>query len=101
MIALIFLVLNLLAAAFKSKSRLEPENAKLRQQLIVLQRKVRGRVQFDNGDCLFLVQLYRWFPSVIEAMLIIRPQNVGTLLSFGQITDTDCRDVIDAKGGRC
>ena len=73
MIAWISLVLNLLAAFLKSKSRLEAENAALRQQLIVLQRKVRGRIQFDNGDRLFFVRLYRWFPSVREAMLIIRP----------------------------
>jgi hypothetical protein len=26
----------------------------------VLQRKVRGRIEFDNGDRLFFVQLYRW-----------------------------------------
>ena len=60
MIARISLVLNLLAAFFKSKSRLEAENAALRLQLIVLQRKVRGRIQLDNGDRLFFVQLYRW-----------------------------------------
>ncbi len=40
MIALIFLALNPLAAIVKSKRRLEAENAALRQQLIVLQRKV-------------------------------------------------------------
>jgi transposase InsO family protein len=76
MIALISLVLNLLAAVFKSKSRLEAENAALRQQLIVLQRKVRGRVRFSNTDRLFFVQLYRWFPSILKAMLIIRPETL-------------------------
>ena len=76
MIAWISLVLNLLAAFFKSKSRLEAENAALRQQLIVLQRKVRGRIEFDNGDRLFFVELYCSFPSVLEAMLIIRPQTL-------------------------
>jgi hypothetical protein len=44
MVALIFLFFNLVASLFKSKSRLEAENAALRRQLIVLQRKVRGRV---------------------------------------------------------
>jgi hypothetical protein len=38
---------------FKSKSRLEAENAALRHQLIVLQRTVRGRVHLTNGDRLF------------------------------------------------
>ena len=49
---------------------------RLRHQLIVLQRKVRGRVQL-NSDRLFFVQLYRWFPSVLKAVTIIRP---GTLV---------------------
>jgi len=76
MIALILLTLNLLAAIVKSKSRLEAENAALRQQLIVLQRKVRGRVRFSNTDRLFFVRLYRWFPSILKAMLIIRPETL-------------------------
>jgi hypothetical protein len=42
----------------------------------VLQRKVRGRVQFTNNDRLFFVQLYRCFPSVLKAIKIIRPETV-------------------------
>ena len=64
MVALIFLCLNLVASLFKSKTRLEAENAALRHQLTVLQRKIRGRVQFTNSDRLFFIQLYRWCPSV-------------------------------------
>jgi hypothetical protein len=63
MIALLYFFLTLLVSPFKSRSRLEAENAALRHQLIVLQRRLRGRVQLTNGDRLFLVQLYRWFPS--------------------------------------
>jgi hypothetical protein len=44
MVALLCFFLALVASPFKSKSRLEAENAGLRHQLIVLQRKVRGRV---------------------------------------------------------
>src|SRR5947199_116919 len=76
MIALIFLFLTLSVSPFKSKSRLEAENAALRHQLIVLQRRVRGRVQLTNGDRLFLVLLYRWFPSVLRAITIIRPETL-------------------------
>jgi hypothetical protein len=72
MIALFCLFLALFASPFKSKSRLEAENAALRHQLIVLQRRVRGRIQLTNGDRLFLVQLYRWFPSVLKVITIIR-----------------------------
>ena len=77
MVALIFFLLNLGASIFKPKSRLEAENAALRQQLIVLQRKVRGRVQFTNSDRLFFIQLYRWCPSVLKAMLLVRPETVA------------------------
>ena len=70
------LLLRLLASPFKSNSRLEAENAALRHQLIVLRRKVRGRVQFTHNDRLFFVQLYRWFPSILKAMTIIRPETL-------------------------
>jgi hypothetical protein len=76
MIALLCLFLTLFASPFKSKSRLEAENAALRYQLIVLQRRVSGRVQLTNGDRLFLVMLYRWFPSVLKAITIIRPETL-------------------------
>ena len=76
MIALIRLFLGLLAAPLRSKSALEAENAALRQQIIVLRRKLRGRVRLTNGDRLFFVWLYRLFPSISRAMLIIRPDTL-------------------------
>ena len=39
MLALLCFVVAVLASPFKSKSRLEAENAVLRQQLIILRRK--------------------------------------------------------------
>jgi hypothetical protein len=44
MIALLCFFLGILASPFKSKARLEAENAALRHQLIVLQRKLRGGI---------------------------------------------------------
>ena len=58
MIGLLCLFLALLTAPFKSKSRLEAENAALRHQLMVLRRKVQGRVRLTNNDRWFLIQLY-------------------------------------------
>ena len=49
MAALIFFLLSLGCSIFKFQSRLEAENAVVRQQLIVLQRK-DGRVQFTNSS---------------------------------------------------
>jgi hypothetical protein len=80
-VALLCLFLALLASPFKSNSRLEAENAALRHQLMVLQRKVRGRVQFTNGDRLFFIQLYRWFPSVLRSSGQ-RPLCAGIALGF-------------------
>jgi hypothetical protein len=76
MFALLCLVLAVLASPFKSKMRLEAENAALRHQLIVLRRKVQGRAWLTNNDRWFLVQLYRWFPSILQALTIIRPETL-------------------------
>src|SRR6266481_3247115 len=76
MIALVCFVLAALASPFKSKSRLEAENAALRHQLIVLRCRVRGRAQLTNSDRWFFVQVYRWFPSILQVLTIIRPETL-------------------------
>jgi hypothetical protein len=76
MIALLWLFLAILASPFKSKCQLEAENVALRHQVVVLRRRVRGRVQLTNFDRLFLVQLYRWFPSILKALAIVQPEAV-------------------------
>ena len=76
MFALLRFVLAVLASPFKSKSRLEAENVALRHQLIVLRRKVRGRPRLTNNDRWFFVQLYRWFPSILQVLTIIRPETL-------------------------
>ena len=76
MFALLRFVLAVLALPFKSKSRLEAENMALRQQLIVLRRKVQGRVRLTNNDRWLFIQLYRWFPSILQVLTIIRPETL-------------------------
>jgi transposase InsO family protein len=76
MVALLWFLLRLLVSPFRSAGRLEAENAALRHQLVTLRRKVRGRVEFTNGDRLFFVLLYRWFPSILKAITIIRPETL-------------------------
>ena len=76
MVTLICLVLAVLALPFKSKGRLEVENAVLRHQLIVLRRKLQGRVPLTNTDRWFLVQLYRWFPSILLVITIVQPETI-------------------------
>jgi transposase InsO family protein len=76
MIGLLCFVVAVLASAFKSKIRLEAENATLRHQLVVLRRKVKGRAHLTNNDRWFLVQMYRWFPLILEVVTIVRPETL-------------------------
>src|SRR5712672_1383883 len=48
----------------------------LRHQLIVLRRRLHGRVRFTNNDRWFLIQLYRWSPSILQVLTIIRPETL-------------------------
>jgi hypothetical protein len=73
MIGLLCFLLAVLASPFKSKLRLEAENAVLRHQLNILRRKLHGRVRLTNHDRLFL---YRWFPSILKVLTIIRPETL-------------------------
>ena len=76
MIGLLLFVLAVLVSPFKSKLRLEAENAVLRHQLNVLRRRLHGRARLTNSDRWFLIQLYRWFPSILQVLTIIRPETL-------------------------
>ena len=79
MIGLLCFVLAVLTSPFKSRLRLEAENAALRHQLMVLRRRLQGRIRLTNHDRWFLIQLYRWFPSILSVLTIVRP---GTLVRW-------------------
>jgi hypothetical protein len=76
MIGLFCFALAVLASPFRSKLRLEAENAVLRHQLNVLRRRPRGRVRLTNHDRWFLIQLYRWFPAILRVLTIIRSETL-------------------------
>ena len=76
MIGLLCFVLAVLASPFKSRLRLEAENAALRHQLMVLRRRLHGRVPLTNHDRWFLILLYRWFPSILQVLAIINPETL-------------------------
>ncbi|HEX3446833.1 MAG TPA: hypothetical protein VHS97_01190, partial [Isosphaeraceae bacterium] len=76
MIGLLCFMLAVLASPFKSRLRLEAENAVLRHQLMVSRRRLRGRVRITNHDRWFFVQLYRWFPSILSVLTVIRPETL-------------------------
>jgi hypothetical protein len=76
MIGLLCFVLTALASPFKAQLRLQAENAVLRHQLNVVKRRLPGRVRLTNHDRWFLIQLYRWFPSILQVLTIIRPETL-------------------------
>jgi hypothetical protein len=76
MIRLLRFALTVLASPFKSKLRLEAENAVLQHQLMLLRRRLHGRVRLTNHDRWFFIQLYRWFPSIVQVLAIIQPETL-------------------------
>src|SRR5262245_50313077 len=70
------LIWSLLIAPFRSRATLEAENLVLRQQIIVLRRTARKRLDFNALDRLILVGLCRLFPDVRSALSIVRPETV-------------------------
>jgi hypothetical protein len=98
MVALFCFVLAILASPFKSKSRLEAENAALQHQLIVLRRKVHGRVRLTNNDRWFFIQLYRWFPSILQVLTIVRPETIGGIVPAFVVTGVGSH--APGEGGR-
>ena len=76
MIRLLCFMLAFLISPFKSRLRLESENAALRHQLMVLRRRLQGRVRLTNHDRWFFVQLYRWSPSILSVLTIVQPETL-------------------------
>jgi hypothetical protein len=63
MIGLFCFVLAVLASPFKSKLRLEAENTVLRHQVIILRRRLQGRVRLADHDRWFFVSLVSINPA--------------------------------------
>src|SRR5262245_57396429 len=76
MIEFLRLTLHIIASFFKPRTKLVAEILVLRQQLNVLRRQVSKRPQLSNTDRFLFVWLYRWFPSVLSAIAILRPETI-------------------------
>src|SRR5260221_12376381 len=76
MIEFLRLILHIMASLFKLRTKLVAEILILRQQLNVLRRQVSKRPQLRNTDRFLFVWLYRWFPSVLSAIAILRPETI-------------------------
>jgi transposase InsO family protein len=73
---LLKLILGPLTSLFKSRAELEAEILVLRQQINVLRRRTPMRPRLNNTDRFLFVWLYRWFPSVLGAFAIVRPETI-------------------------
>ena len=76
MIAFLSLLLHVVVSPFKTRARLEAEIIMLRHQLNVLRRRFPSNPKLVVADRLLFVWLYRLFPSVMNAVTIIRPETI-------------------------
>jgi hypothetical protein len=37
---------------------------------------MQGRVRLTNNDRWFFIQLYRWFPSILQVLTIVQPETL-------------------------
>src|ERR1700694_29477 len=76
MVAFLTQLLLAIRSRCTRRARLEAENLLLRQQLVVLRRKSPTRVRLWNIDRLLLVWLYRLYPALLDAIIIVQPETV-------------------------
>src|SRR5471030_1788008 len=76
MISFLSLFIHVLNSPFKTRARLEGEIVLLRHQLNVLRRRVPSKPRLTVADRLIFVWLYRLFPSVLNAVAIVRPDTI-------------------------
>ena len=81
MVEFLIKFLLVVRSRLKSRARLEAEILVLRQQVIVLSRKSRSRVWLRNIDRLIFVWMYRLFPSILNAITVVKPETVIRLAS--------------------
>jgi transposase InsO family protein len=76
MFAFLTKLLLVVRSRLKSQARLKAEILVLRQQVIVLSRKSGARVRLRNIDRLIFVWVYRLFPSILNAITVVKPETV-------------------------
>ena len=76
MVAILSAVVSIFAFRFRSRAALELKLIALQHQLAVLRRQRPGRPQLSSLDRLLWVLLYRIWPQVIDAMVLVKPATV-------------------------
>src|SRR6478736_2142908 len=76
MLAILCAVVSIFAFRFRGGASLEIELIAVRHQLAVLRRQRPGRPQLSSLARLLWVWLYRIWPQVIDAMVLVKPATV-------------------------
>jgi hypothetical protein len=76
MVTILSAVVSIFAFRFRSRAALELKLIALQHQLAVLRRQRPGRPQLSSLDRLLWVLLYRVWPQVIDAMVLVKPATV-------------------------
>jgi transposase InsO family protein len=75
-VTILSVVVSIFAFRFRSRASLELRLIALQHQLAVLRRQRPGRPQLSSLDRLLWVWLYRVWPQVIDAMILVKPATV-------------------------
>jgi hypothetical protein len=76
MVTILLAVVSIFVFRFRSRAVLELKLVALQHQLAVLRRQRPGRPQLSSRDRLLWVLLYRIWPQVIDAMVLVKPATV-------------------------
>ena len=76
MSSFLVLLLHVLASPFRSRASLEAEITFLRHQLNVLRRRTPAKPRLTAIDRWLFVWLYRWKQSLLDAVVIVKPETV-------------------------
>src|SRR5262249_34124224 len=76
MLTILYALGMFVADLFKSRSRLEAENLFLRHQLNLALRQKPPRIRLRGSDRAMLVWMVRLWPSLLDAVQIVRPETI-------------------------
>jgi hypothetical protein len=76
MVTILSAIVSIFEFRVRSRTSLEIELIALRHQVTVLRRQHPGRPRLSSLDRLLWVWLYRIWPQVIDAMILVKPTTV-------------------------
>jgi hypothetical protein len=81
MITILSALASLLSFRVRSRASLELELVALQHQVTVLRRQRPGQLRLVSTDRLLWVWLYRVWPKVLNAIVLVKPATVGPVAS--------------------